>query len=87
MAMMTLTHAVLNQQLDIATANYLTCYVSTNQGCTMLLSTGTTVIPVKETPAQVKELYEQAIKRLHAAQAAVSAPKTVSANPQAGDGA
>jgi len=62
---MTLTHAVLNQAIEVAAANYFSCYYSEKQGCTFVMSTGTTVIPVKESPEQVTEEYGKAARNIY----------------------
>lgn len=65
MSLMQLTHAALNQVIDVSTANYWTCYYSESQKATLVMSIGTAVIPVKESPAQVREAYAKATKGIH----------------------
>lgn len=74
---MQLTHAALNQIIDVSTANYWTCYYSESQKATLVISIGTAVIPVKESPEQVREAYVKGLHGLAALQGAKTAGKNV----------
>jgi hypothetical protein len=56
MKLIKLTHATLNVPLTLVSSNIFGAYYSEGIKATLVLSTGTTVVPVKESVKQVEEL-------------------------------
>jgi hypothetical protein len=56
MRTITLTHAVLNQQFELVAPQLFGMYYSEVAKATVLLSCGTTTVPVKESINDIKEL-------------------------------
>lgn len=75
--LMLLTHANLNQQINVPVLPVATWYYSDSQKCTLICSIAATVVPVKESPEQVKEAYERGIQGLAALQGIKAAGQAV----------
>lgn len=82
MPVMQLTHANLNQVIDVPVLPVATWYWSESQKCTLICSVAATVVPVKESQAQVREAYVKGLHSLAALQGTKTAGQEVANTAQ-----